>query len=245
MFMHFEIITEKESILLFKDGWILTIKLLCCSLLTGFIGSIPLAVYRNSKNKFLNKPIWFFTYIIRGTPLLVQLYLLYYGLSQFTLIRESIFWPYLSSASICAWLAFTINTMAYTTEILAGAIKSTLPGEIEAARALGMNNFTMFTRILIPSALRRSIPSYSNEVIMMLHGTSLASVVTLVDVSGAAGKIYSKFYLPFEAYITAGIIYLITTFVLIWIFKKAEKKVAHSFKTTTGILNHARNKAHP
>lgn len=224
MFMHFEIIAEKENIMLYREGFLLTIKLLVASLASGLICSIPLAIFRNSSNNFIKKPIWFFTYIIRGTPLLVQLYLLYYGLSQFNIIRESFIWPYLSSASICAWLAFAINTTAYTTEILAGAIKTTSSGEIEAARALGMNRVTMYSRILIPSAMRRSIPTYSNEVIMMLHGTSLASVVTLVDLSGAAGKVYSKYYLPFEAYITAGIIYLITTFILIWLFKKAESK---------------------
>jgi arginine/ornithine transport system permease protein len=201
-----------------------TLKLLCGSLLVGFFSSIPLAIMRNSEKKFINRPVWLFTYVIRGTPLLLQLYLLYYGMAQFAFIRDSFLWPYLSSATICAWLAFSINTTAYTTEILAGSIKTTHIGEIEAARAIGMNRFTMYRRILIPSALRRGIPSYSNEVIMMLHGTSLASVVTLLDLSGAAGRIYSQYYLPFEAYITAALLYLITTFALIWLFKQAEKK---------------------
>jgi arginine/ornithine transport system permease protein len=222
--MHFEILAEKENILLYKEGWLVTLKLLFASLATGFILSIPLAIFRNSKHAILARPVWFFTYIIRGTPLLVQLYLIYYGLSQFSFIRDSFLWPYLSSATICAWLAFAINTTAYTTEILAGSIRTTVIGEIEAAQSLGMSNFTMYRRILIPSAIRRAIPNYSNEVIMMLHGTSLASVVTLIDLSGAAGKIYSKFYMPFEAYIAAAILYLITTFIIIWLFKLAEKK---------------------
>jgi len=224
MILNFEVITQKETIELFKEGWIVTLKLLFFSLLAGFICSIPLAILRNSKSKILNWPVWLFTYVIRGTPLLVQLYLIYYGLSQFSFIRDSFLWPYLSSATICAWLAFAINTTAYTTEILAGTIRNTNWGEIEAARSIGMTKLTLFRRILIPSALRRGIPSYSNEVIMMLHGTSLASVVTLVDLSGAAGKIYSKYYLPFEAYLTAALLYLLTTFILIWFFKMAEKK---------------------
>jgi arginine/ornithine transport system permease protein len=224
MVFNFDIITQRETILLYGEGWIVTLKMLFYSLLTGFFCSLPLAVMRNSERHYFNRPVWIFTYIIRGTPLLVQLYLIYYGLSQFTFIRNSFLWPYLSSATICAWLAFAINTTAYTTEILAGSIKTTNIGEIEAARSLGMSTFTMYRRILIPSALRRGIPSYSNEVIMMLHGTSLASVVTLLDLSGAAGRVYSKYYLPFEAYITAAILYLITTFTIIWLFKMAEKK---------------------
>ena len=156
--------------------------------------------------------------------MLVQLYLLYYGLAQFEAVRESFMWPYLSSATFCACLAFAINTSAYTAEILAGSLKATPHGEIEAAKAMGMSRGKLYRRILLPSALRRALPQYSNEVIMMLHTTSLASVVTLIDITGAAKTVSSQYYLPFEAYITAGLFYLVLTFILVRLFKLAERR---------------------
>ncbi len=224
MILDFNVILEAETIELFKEGITTSLKLLAYSLLAGFVFSLPLGILRNSKNQLINRSIRLFTYIIRGTPLLVQLYLIYYGLSQFIFVRESFLWNYFSSPTFCAWFAFFINTTAYTTEIIAGSIKNTAHGEIEAARAYGMNTFTMYRRILISSALRRAIPSYSNEVMMMFHSTSLASVVTLIDISGAAGKVYSKYYMPFEAYITAALIYAFITFFIVLIFKLIEKK---------------------
>ncbi len=146
---------------------------------------------RVSKQPLVNFPAWLYTYVIRGTPMLVQLFLIYYGLAQFDAVRESALWPWLSNASFCACLAFAINTSAYTAEILAGSLKATPHGEIEAAKAMGMSRLKMYRRILLPSALRRALPQYSNEVIMMLQTTSLASIVTLVDITGAARTVYS------------------------------------------------------
>ncbi len=223
MGLDFSIIYEPETIELFKEGITTSLKLLVLSLALGFFASLFLGVLRNSKNKFVSNPIWLFTFIFRGTPLLVQLYLIYYGLSQFNFIRESFLWTYFSSPTFCAWFAFFLNTTAYTTEIFAGSLKASPAGEIEAGLSLGMSKFTLYRRILIPSALRRAIPSYSNEVMMMFHSTSLASVVTLVDISGAASKVYSKYYMPFEAYITAAILYALITIVIVLIFKVLEK----------------------
>ncbi len=172
----------------------------------------------------VNFPAWLYTYVIRGTPMLVQLFLIYYGLAQFDAVRESALWPWLSNASFCACLAFAINTSAYTAEILAGSLKATPHGEIEAAKAMGMSRLKMYRRILLPSALRRALPQYSNEVIMMLQTTSLASIVTLVDITGAARTVYSQYYLPFEAFITAGLFYLCLTFILVRLFKLAERR---------------------
>jgi len=166
--------------------------------------------------------------VIRGTPLLVQLFLIYYGLAQFAVVRESVFWPWLSSPWFCACLAFAINTCAYTTEIIAGAIRNTPHGEVEAARALGFSAAQVMRRIVLPSAARRAIPSYGNEVILMLHGTSLASVVTLLDLTGVARDVNSRFYIPFEAFITAGALYLAITLVLVGLFHAAERRwLAH------------------
>jgi arginine/ornithine transport system permease protein len=213
-----------ESLPLYFNGLLVTIKLLAVALAIGLALAIPLAVMRSSRNKWLSRPVSCFNYVICGTPMLVQLFLIYYGLAQFVWIRESIIWPWFSSAWFCATFAFAVNTCAYTTEIIAGAMRSTNAGEIEAAKSMGMSRGVMIRRILLPSALRRSLPAYSNEVIFMLHGTSLASIVTLMDLTGAAREMNSTFYLPFEAFLTAGAFYLVLTFILVGLFHLAEKR---------------------
>ena len=213
-----------EAMPLYLGGLLTTLKLLAISLFFGLLAALPLGLMRVSKQPIVNGAAWLYTYVIRGTPMLVQLYLLYYGLAQFEAVRASVFWPYLSNATFCACLAFAINTSAYSAEILAGSLKTIPPGEIEAAKAVGMSRFKLYRRILLPSALRRALPQYSNEVIMMLHTTSLASVVTLIDITGAAKTVSSQYYLPFEAYITAGLFYLGLTFILVRLFKLAERR---------------------
>ncbi len=220
--MNFEAINE--SLPLYFGGTLTTLKLLVVSLVAGLAVALPLGVMRASPKAWLSRPAWCFTYVIRGTPMLVQLFLIYYGLAQFEWMRESIFWLWFKSAWFCAMLAFAVNTCAYTTEIIAGAIKATHAGELEAARSMGMSRRTVLWRILLPSALRRALPAYSNEAIMMLHGTSLASVVTLVDLTGAAREMNSRFYLPFEAFVTAGVFYLALTFILVGAFRAAENR---------------------
>ncbi|MDP3978823.1 MAG: ABC transporter permease [Pseudomonas sp.] len=213
-----------ENLPLYFGGVLVTLQLLLISLAFGLALAIPLGLMRVSKSPLLNFPAWLYTYVIRGTPMLVQLFLIYYGLAQFEAVRESFLWPYFSSATFCACLAFGINTSAYSAEILAGSLKSTPHGEIEAAKAMGMSRGKLYRRILLPSALRRALPQYSNEVIMMLHTTSLASIVTLIDITGAARTVSSQHYLPFEAFITAGLFYLCLTFVLVRLFKHAERR---------------------
>ena len=213
-----------ENLPLYWGGVLVTVKILLISLAFGLSLALPLALMRVSKSPWVNFPAWLYTYVIRGTPMLVQLFLIYYGLAQFEFIRDSFMWPYFSSATFCACLAFAINTSAYTAEILAGSLKATPPGEIEAAKAMGMSRAKLYRRILLPSALRRALPQYSNEVIMMLHTTSLASIVTLIDITGAAKTVNSQFYMPFEAYITAGVFYLALTFILVQLFKRAERR---------------------
>ncbi|MDF7793933.1 ABC transporter permease [Pseudomonas syringae] len=213
-----------DSLPLYFGGLLTTLKLLAISLAFGLLAALLLGLMRVSKNPWVNIPAWLYTYVIRGTPMLVQLFLIYYGLAQFDAVRESFLWPWLSSATFCACLAFTINTSAYTAEIIAGSLKATPAGEIEAARAMGMSKAKMYRRILLPSALRRALPQYSNEVIMMLQTTSLASIVTLIDITGAARTVNAQFYLPFEAYITAGVFYLGLTFILVRLFKIAERR---------------------
>ncbi|MCU1716995.1 ABC transporter permease [Pseudomonas sp. 5P_3.1_Bac2] len=213
-----------ENLPLYLGGVLVTLKLLLISLACGLAVAIPLGLMRVSKTRWINGLAWLYTYVIRGTPMLVQLFLIYYGLAQFAWVRDSFMWPYFSSATFCACLAFAINTSAYSAEILAGSLKATPHGEIEAAKAMGMSRLQLYRRILLPSALRRALPQYSNEVIMMLHTTSLASIVTLIDITGAARTVNSQYYLPFEAYITAGLFYLALTFILVRLFKLAEHR---------------------
>ena len=219
--MNFSAISE--SLPLYFSGALVTLKLLAVALAFGLVFAIPLAIARASSNSWLSRPVWCFTYVFCGTPMLVQLFLIYYGLAQFEAIRDSVIWPWFSQAWFCAAFAFAVNTCAYTIEIIAGAIRSTHAGEIEAAKSMGMGRWTLIRRILLPSALRRAMPAYSNEVIFMLHGTSLASIVTIMDLTGAAREMNSTFYLPFEAFLTAGVFYLTLTFVVVGLFHLAEK----------------------
>ncbi|WP_085906196.1 ABC transporter permease [Kiloniella majae] len=219
--MDFQIIWDELD--LYFEGLLLTIKLVPLSLLIGFLVAIPLAVMRLSKNPLVNYPVFAFTYAFRGTPLIVQLFILYYGVGQFEgysdLTKE---FDFLKGAYFFALLGFTLNTAAYTTEIFRGAMAQTSFGEVEAAKACGMSQFLIFRRIIIPSALRRALPAYSNEVIFMLHGSALASTITLVDLTGAARIVQSRYYAPYEAFITAGVFYFVLTFLFIWIFRLVE-----------------------
>ena len=220
--MNWEVIIKYLPRLL--EGAALTIELVAFAVIAGLILALPMGIARASKHWYVRALPYGYIFFFRGTPLLVQLFLVYYGLAQFHSVRESWLWPWLSDATFCACLAFAINTSAYTAEILAGSLKSTAHGEIEAARAMGMSPGLLYRRILLPSALRRALPQYSNEVIMMLHTTSLASIVTLMDITGAARTFNAQYYLPFEAFITAGLCYLLLTFVLVRLFKLAERR---------------------
>lgn len=220
--MNFDAIAENLP-LYFSGAWT-TLQLLLISLSLGLLFAIPLGVLRAMPNPWLARPIWLYTYMFRGTPMLVQLFLIYYGLAQFEFVRESIAWPWLSSAWFCACLSFVLNTCAYTVEIVAGSIRALPHGEIEAAKSLGMSRWVMLRRIVLPSALRRALPAYSNEAIFMLHGTALASIVTLMDLTGAARQVNSTYYLPFEAFITAAVFYFLLTLALVGLFHAAERR---------------------
>jgi histidine transport system permease protein len=206
-------------------GLIITLWLLVASLGLGFILAVPLAVAKASRNWWLSLPVSLYAYVIRGTPLYVQLLLIYSGLYSLEAVRST---PFLSTffrdAFNCTILAFTLNTAAYTTEIFAGAIKATSSGEIEAARAYGMSGLTLYRCIILPSALRRALPAYSNEVILMLHATTLAATATVPDLLKVARNASSDFYMPFVAYGLAAVLYLCVSLALIRVFRSAERK---------------------
>jgi arginine/ornithine transport system permease protein len=218
--MDFSIILE--SIDIYVEGLQNTVILVSISLIIGLVLAVPLAVLRTSKNIVLQAPVRAFVYFFRGTPLLVQLFIIYYGLGQFEAVKASFLWPFLKEAYICALVAFSLNTCAYTTEIFRGAMEATPHGEIEAAKAAGMSRLLMLRRIILPSAFRRALPQYSNEIIFMLHSSSLASVITIVDLTGAARIVNSRFYSPYEAFLTAAAFYLVLTFLIVFLVKKLE-----------------------
>jgi len=223
--MNWDIILE--NLPLYAQGAKLTVLLSLTALAIGFVLSLGLALLRNSHNRWVRLPVLGYTLVFRGTPLLVQLFLIYYGLAQFDLLRQSILWPWLSSPLVCVLITFVLNTSAYTTEIFAGGMRHIPAGEIEAARAYGMTPFTVARRILIPAMLTRSLSLYGNETIMMMHATALASTVTLMEITGVARTITLTSYILFEPYVTAAAIYLTLTFVLVALFRVAEKRWAN------------------
>ena len=228
--MEFGTLMQSDTLMLYASGIGITLQLLAIALLAGVLLSIPLAVARTSRWRVLAVPVAVFTFVFRGTPLLVQVYLIYYGVAQLDWVqaRWDAVWPWMwfKEPLFCTLVAFGLNTTAYTIELVAGAIRETPHGEVEAAQAFGMGRATLMTRIVLPSALRRALPGYGNEVILMLHATSIASVVPgIVDITGAANSVYATTYLPFEAYIAAAVIYLVLTFILVlalrWIETRA------------------------
>jgi len=201
------------------QGATLTLELTALSVIAGLIVAIPLGIARSSSLWYVRSLPYAYIFFFRGTPLLIQLFLVYYGLSQFDVVRESVLWPYLRSPFWCAVITMTLHTAAYIAEILRGAIQAIPPGEIEAARALGMSRFKTLVHIVLPRAARIGLPAYSNEVILMLKASSLASTVTLLELTGMTRTIISRTYQTVDMFLIAGVIYLVMSFVLIQGFK--------------------------
>jgi len=201
-----------------------TLKLLSLSLIFGLIIGLIFAIMRLSKNKFISNFSYGFSYIFRGTPLLVQIFIIYFGLGQIEYLRSTILWTILKEPYWCAIIAFSLNTGAYTSEILRSAFQTIKPGIIEAGKSLGISNKIIFYKIQIPIAIRQSLPAYGNEIILMMKGTSLASTVTLMDLTGVAKYIISTTFKPIEVFIVAGGIYLFMTFLIHNLIKYLEKK---------------------
>jgi len=202
----------------------LTIQLTLLSLFFGIFVGIFFAILRTSKNKIFYFISYYYSYIFRGTPLLVQIFLIYFGLAQVEWIRESFLWIFLKEPYSCAILAFTLNTGAYSSEIFRAAFETINRGVVEAAKSLGLNKVNIFFKVKLPIAIKQSLPAYGNEMILMLKGTSLASTVTLLDLTGVAKHIISTTFRPIEVFIVAGSIYLLMTFIIHNFIKFLEKK---------------------
>jgi octopine/nopaline transport system permease protein len=202
----------------------LTIELTLLSLFFGIFVGIFFAFLRTSKSKILYFVSYYYSYIFRGTPLLVQIFIIYFGLAQIEWIRDSFLWIFLKEPYSCAILAFTLNTGAYSSEIFRSAFETINKGVLEAAVGLGLNKVNIFFKIKLPIAIKQSLPAYGNEMILMLKGTSLASTVTLLDLTGVAKHIISTTFRPIEVFIVAGSIYLLMTFIIHNLIKVLEKK---------------------
>ena len=205
----------------------ITLKLLSVSLIIGLFIGLFFAILRLNKNIFINRFAYGYSYVFRGTPLLVQIFIIYFGLGQIEYLRSTVLWAILKEPYWCAIIAFSLNTGAYTSEILRSAFQTIKPGMIEAGKSLGISNKVIFFKVQIPMAIRQSLPAYGNEIILMMKGTSLASTVTIMDLTGVAKYIISTTFKPIEVFIVAGGIYLFMTFIIHNVIKFLEKKYCY------------------
>ncbi len=220
----FDIIWDSLPKLL--TGSITTIQLTFISVSIGLCIAVPLALMRVHKNPVLRCPVYGFIFYFRGTPLLVQIFLIYYGSGQFQALFDQIgLWQLFREAWFCAILSLTLNTAAYTAEILRGAIQSVPFGEIEAARACGMSGSLLYRRIILPKAFRIAWPAYTNEVVFLLQATSLVSIITIMDITGAARVIASRSFAFYELYLTAALLYLFLVYGVLYVFRRIEYRI--------------------
>ncbi|MBL8671190.1 MAG: ABC transporter permease [Alphaproteobacteria bacterium] len=204
------------------DGIPLALQLVSIALAAGAVFAVALAFMRLYGGLALGSLARAYVFVFRGTPLLVQIFLIYYGLGQFEDVRASLLWPFLREPYWCAVLALMLNTAAYTSEIVRGGLQSVPFGQVEAARACGMSGILLFRRIVAPIALRQALPGYGNEVILMVKATSLASIITLMEITGLAHRLISETFRAIEIFVCAGAIYLIMNFAVTRAIKMVE-----------------------
>ena len=225
-----EFINNFQNYLIVKNFFIVltgldnTLLLLLISLPLGFVLALIFAIGRVSKIKLLSQTVASYIFVIRGTPLLVQIYLIYFGLGSIKFIRESFLWYALKEPFWCGVIALTINTVAYGAEIFRGGIQSIDKGQVESGLSLGFSKFLLLRKIILPIAIRKVLPSYGNELILMVKATSLVSLTTYMEMTGLARKIMAKTFAPVEAFIAAGILYLFLNFLMVQFVKYLEWK---------------------
>ena len=225
-----EFFNNIQNSLIFKNFFLVlsgldnTILLLLISLPLGFVLALLFALGRVSKITLLSRTIAIYIFVIRGTPLLVQIYLIYFGLGSVKFIRESFLWYALKEPFWCGVIALTINTVAYGAEIFRGGIQSIEKSQVESGLSLGFGKFLLLRKIILPIAIRKVLPSYGNELILMVKATSLVSLTTYMEMTGIARKIMAKTFAPVEAFIAAGILYLFLNFLMVQFVKYLEWK---------------------
>ncbi|MGO4392581.1 ABC transporter permease [Variovorax sp. M-6] len=198
----------RDSLPLLLGGALVTLELFAITMVLATLLAFPLAIARVQKAWWLRWPVELFAQVFRGTPLLVQIFIVYYGLSQLEFVRESWAWAYLRKPYWCAVVTFTLNTAAYTVHILRGAIQAVPRGEIEAGQAFGLSSRALYQSIILPRAVLLALPSYGNEVIKTVKRTSLASAITISDLTGVANTLVARTFAPYEIFVAAALIYL-------------------------------------
>lgn len=228
-----------DALLTLLPGVPLTLKLAFSAVGLGVLLALALALMRLSGLALLDWTSRTYVFLFRSTPLLVQIFLIYYGLGQFREVRTSALWPFLREPYWCAVLALTLNTAAYASEIIRGGLLSVPHGQVEAARAAGMGRLLMLRRIILPVAIRQALPAYGSELILMIKATALASIITLMEVTGLAAKLIAETYRAVEVFIVAGAIYLVLNFVVTRLVQFAEWRLTpHLRPPPAPILDH-------
>ena len=207
----------------FASGVWVTAQLTALSVLIGLVLAVPVALARLSPNPLLSWPAYGYMFYFRGTPLLVQIFLIYYGSGQFVPeLRAVGLWQFFREPYFCAVLTLTLNTAAYTAEILRGAIRAVPFGEVEAGRAFGMSRGLMLRRVILPKAFRLALPAYTNEVIFLFQATSLVSIITVMDLTGVGRVIIAESFRTFEVWIFVGLCYLVMSYAILYVFRRLE-----------------------
>ena len=215
------------------QGSLVTIEITGLSVIIGFFLALPLAIMRVSRHRCLWMPVYIFIFYFRGTPLLVQIFLIYYGSGQFQDILSNVgLWYLFQSAWFCAVLSLTLNTAAYSAEIFRGGIEGVPFGEVEAARACGMSGSVLYRRIILPKALRIAWPAYTNEVIFLLQASSLVSIITVMDITGVARVIAARSFAFYELFLTAAFLYLILVYGVLFVFRRIENRISAYLETS-------------
>lgn len=210
-----------ENQVAFQRGIWLTMQLLMISTAIAFVLAVPLALMRVSRSRALSRFAYLYVYLFRGTPVLTQLFLIYYGLSQFDAVRHSVLWPILRDPFPCALIALSLNMAAYVAEVLRGGIEGVPAGEKEAGLAAGLSAFQLYRLVILPRAIRIALPALSTEMVVQMKSTALVSTITLLDVTGVARRIEARTYST-DALFVAGILYVILTWAISRGFRLAE-----------------------
>ncbi|TCP96944.1 amino acid ABC transporter membrane protein 2 (PAAT family) [Cricetibacter osteomyelitidis] len=201
-----------------------SLALTVVSLLIAFIIAVFLTFLLSMENRIIKCVIRAYVMVFTGTPLLVQFFLIYAGPGQFSWMTESPLWVLFSNAWFCAMLALALNSAAYSIQLFHGAVKAIPKGQWESCASLGLSRWQTL-KILIPYALKRALPSYSNEIILVFKGTSLASTITIMDIMGYARQLYGTEYDALTIYGIAGVIYLVITGLATLLLRRLERKV--------------------
>ena len=218
-----------DNLPMYFQGFGMTLFLTISTLIVGLFIAVICAILKDCRFRLVRWFINSYSFFFRGTPCLVQIFLIY-GLAQFVWLRESVLWYAFESALFCAWFALMLNTAAYTTEIIYGAIRATSRGELEAIKSFGFSKWQAFKHYYIPTIFRKSLPMYCNETIFLMQATALASTITVVELTQVARILNSRFFIPFSAYLSAAVFYMFISYGLIFLFRLLEQKYTKHLK---------------